>query len=131
MATTLHDPSSNGVFDGIPFLAAAVQDFDSETVLTAAITSVLKHGNKSLKADLLADNDWREYANSVRIDWDGSELVYLFEGSDAAVAAMTALEYGTEDAATSPVLRKHAFRLKSSDVSKEMDKVVNEVVGLG
>lgn len=131
MASKLHDPSSSGFMDGTPTFAALIANLDTEVLLMTAVSKALEVGNESLQKELRSDERWKPWADNVRIEWDGSEFSYVLDGTPEDQEAMRAIEYGTQDAPPSPILRKHSFRLGVSTAKAVEDAMNEEVIGLG
>lgn len=107
----------------------AIKDLDGEKVLRAAVAATLVEGRKSLDSDMQT-GPWKEYQGMVSLDWDGSDFVYSFVGTDAEIAAMRGLENGLPGTPAVPLLARSVFRLQDR-VNDAVATAAAEVVSIG
>lgn len=125
-------PAGSTWISGTPVVVNAVSDFidNVDSYLGEAVTAAASHMTNALRDAALNHPEWAPYADKVSVEWDTDGFGFFFNGTEADINTMMALEYGRSmGSAPKSVTRKVAIHMEDR-AGKLIQQILERELGL-
>lgn len=122
--------SSKPLFSGTPAIVTEIEEWaeEFEKNMVAILDDVISGAQDRLRSAAYSDNEWSLHADILSVSVRNDEVVYGHDGTEEEDQAIFNIEFGNEESAPNPLLRKFAEQ-DIKVVNKQLNDAIMENFG--